>query len=108
MESRGLAPAVRSVDFSGTWSKLYKAGDVYLDMTLKPAAKVASLQGQLLTEGTRALQGEIKLLKDGAVLASTMLGADADFGLNVAQPGVYALELELGGKTLAISDIEVR
>ena len=108
MESRGLAPAVRSMDFSGTWSKLYRAGDVYLDMTLKPAAKAASLQGQLLTEGERALRGEIKLIKDGTVLASTMLGADADFGMNVAQPGLYGLELELSGETVAISDIKVR
>ncbi len=68
MGSRGLAPSVRSLAFNSAWSKLYRADDYYLDMSVQPEDQSARLQGQLLSDKSeRSLAGDIRLyFGDGA------------------------------------------
>lgn len=108
MESRGIAPSVRSAAFTGVWSKLYQAGNLYLDVTLKPGAKTASLQGQLLSEGDLSVSGKVNLFRDSNILSSVPLGHEVGFGLTIDEPGDYRLELDLGTETIGVGGIEVR
>lgn len=110
MESRGYAPAVRSISFGGNWSKLYQAGERYLDMNLKAGERSALLQGQLLGEGLEGpLSGRVTLapLEPTGATLEVAVERDGSFRLEPDTVGHYRLELALSDGAIVIDDLEL-
>jgi hypothetical protein len=107
MESRGLAPAVRSLGLHSDWSRLYQANTFYLDLMLKPKDKTSNLIGQLLSEASIPLRGEISLLQDQTLIHRIQLGRDAEFLVEVKESGIYQLSISLGDTTISVPDLSL-
>ncbi len=108
MDSRKTSLAVRQQNFTGAWSQLYKAGDFYLDLSLKPDAHKAYLQGYIVADpsqlcsiqGTTSLQGEQTQL-------STPIGLTGSFRMEVSRRGEYNLEIALPDQVIRLDSIEI-
>ena len=105
MESKGLAPKVRSFSFSDNWSRLYKAGDYVIDMSCETQGKTSSLKGQVLVEGKSELSPDavITLQAGGSgEQAQTRFDSWGQFKLELAQQGSYELSFKLPDATITI------
>ncbi len=108
MDSRKTSLAVRQQNFTGAWSQLYKAGDFYLDLSLKPDNHKTYLQGYIVADPSHlsAIQGTTRLHNEETEL-STPLGLTGSFRLEVPQPGEYSLEIALQDQVIRLDSIGV-
>lgn len=104
IESRGIAPMVRSFSFSDSWSRLYRAEDYYLDMTCKPQGRSTMLKGQLMLESTSDVQTEavVTLSSNNQEISRAQLDDWGQFRLTLEQQGSYELVLKMPCLTLMI------
>lgn len=108
MDSRSTPSGVRSAGFGSAWSKLYKAGGVYLDLSLKPEAGGAVLLGQVIAEAKLPRVRSLTLLGgEGAALATGVVNEYGGFRLELKAKGDYALEFNLGAETFKLDGLEV-
>ncbi len=75
MDSRRISLVLRQQNFTGAWSQLYKAGDFYPDLSLKPDAHKAYLQGYIVADPSQlgSIQGTTSLYNEQTQL-STPIG----------------------------------
>jgi len=108
MDSRKTSPAVRQQNFTGAWSQLYKAGDFYLDLSLKPDSHKAYLQGYIVTDTSQltAIQGSTSL-HNGQTQLSTPIGLTGSFRLEVPTTGAYCLEIALQDQVIRLDSIQI-
>ena len=102
MESRGFATGARST-FSKTWSKLFKIGPYFVDVSCTPEGNKAKLEGQVMYDHGILTEGQINL--KGTQTLRTNLDEYGHFGVFIEEPGVHTLELTLGVDHLLISDL---
>ncbi len=107
MDSR-TAPtrAVRHQNHHGIWSKLYKAGDMYLDLSLKAEARGATLVGQVIAEAQQPVALNVVLHGPDGSEASPV-NEYGIFRLNVQGKGDYTLEFDLGEEAFMVPGLEV-
>lgn len=107
MDSRTTpASAVRHQNFHGVWSKLYKAGDMYLDLSLKAEGSGATLVGQVIAEAHKPIALSVVLHGPGGSNLSPV-NEYGNFRLNVQEKGDHVLEFDLGGETFLVRGLEV-
>lgn len=109
MESRGFAPKLRSISFSGTWSKLYKTDEHILDMSCYASENGLRVQGQLLDhKGWDIMEeGQVVLKDTSAGMIWAEIGVTGDFSFEVDAPGKYQLEAVFGDTTVRISNLMI-
>lgn len=108
MDSRKTAHALRSQNFSGTWSQLYKAGDCYLDLSLRPEASGAILQGNIVAEPGRYLNMKgLVFVRKGQTDLSTSISPSGSFRLELDKSGQYGLEIVLPNQVISINKLEI-
>jgi predicted RecB family nuclease len=108
MDSRKTSLAVRHQNFTEGWSQLYKAGDFYLDLSLKPDHHKAYLQGYLVADPAQLtqVQGRTLLHNEHAQLTAA-LSLTGSFRLEVPQGGTYQLEIALQDQVIRLDRIEI-
>ncbi|MCX8089115.1 MAG: hypothetical protein N3C58_07555 [Meiothermus ruber] len=108
MDSRRISLALRQQNFTGAWSQLYKAGDFYLDLSLKPDAHKAYLQGYIVADPSQlgSIQGTTSLYNEQTQL-STPIGVTGSFRLEVPQGGEYQLEIALQHQVIRLDSIQI-
>jgi len=108
MDSRKTSLALRQQNFTGAWSQLYKAGDFYLDLSLKPATRKAYLQGRIVADPGQlpCLQGSATLHGDQTRL-SVPLEPTGSFRLEVFQVGQYSVEIALPDQVIRLEGIKI-
>ncbi|WP_337869224.1 hypothetical protein [Meiothermus sp.] len=106
MDSRSALPAVRNHSLSGSWSKLYKVDNHYLDLSLKLEGAEPLLIGKLVTAAQ--VGGSARLMAcDGGLLQEVELSASGMFRLPVPAAGVYHLEMSLGEQQFVVRSVDV-
>ncbi len=98
--------AVRHQNFQGAWSKLYKAGDMYLDLSLKAEGKGATLVGQVIAEAQKPVALNVVLHGPSGCEASPVNECGI-FRLNIQGKGDHMLEFDLGEETFMVPGLEV-
>lgn len=106
MESRGLAPGVRSLGFSQNWTRLYHAAHYIIDLSTRPEGKTFTLYGHVLpasdnripTAGSVFLTAEA----DSAVTQQAHLGHDGDFVFNLSVTGCYFISIDMDDAILVL------
>jgi len=108
MDSRSTPHlAVRKQNFSGFWSKLYKAGELYLDLTFRSEGANAVLMGQVITN-QELLSPRVVLHSPGKTsIATTKLTESGRFRFEVKEPGDHLLELGVGEETFMVQGLEI-
>lgn len=108
MDSRKTSLAVRHQNFTGAWSQLYKAGDFYLDLSLKPDGHKAYLQGYLVADPSQLTQieGTTALHNEQTQLTSP-IGLTGSFRLEVPTGGEYQLEIALQNQVIRLDSIQI-
>lgn len=105
MESRGFAKGGRTAAFAKTWSKLFQAGESFVDVSCTPEAGGAKFEGQVLfTQGEEAAETSLYLLR-GSARQPLKLKPDGTFSISVSEPGLHTLELTLSGQQYLIDDL---
>ncbi len=105
MDSRNVLLAVRNQS-QGSWSKLYKVDNHYLDLSLKLEGANALLIGKLVT--ATQTEGSARLMAcDGGLLQEVELSASGMFRLPVPMAGVYHLEMSLGEQQFVVRSVDV-
>lgn len=109
MESRGLAPQLRSVAISDSWSKLYRTDAHMVDMSFQADQGRMMLQGQLLEQnGWDVLEaGHIVLRDQHAGMIWSELSETGEFYFDVDEPGDYQLEASFGHMTIQITELSI-
>ena len=109
METRTPKAGLRMQAFTGGWSRLYQAGDYYLDLTFKPDAKNAVLLGRLLPSSPQErLEGRVELVPvAGGDGFEAPLHASGEFRFDCNASGEHALMVDLHGTTLRVQPIEM-
>jgi hypothetical protein len=106
MDSRNAPFVVRNHSLSGTWSKLYKVDNHYLDLSLKLEGTEPLLIGKLVTP--TQTEGSARLMAcDGGLLQEVELSASGMFRLPVPTAGVYHLEMSLGEQQYVVRSVDV-
>ena len=109
LESRGLAPQVRSAAFSDIWSRLYQAEEYVLDLSCQAEGKLSRLQGQVMMDASNSSPvGQVTLLNAQGEVSSARLDSFGQFQLNVSEPGDFRLRVETPNRTFAVSDLNVK
>ena len=104
MDSLETKSSVRSQAFSAGWSRLYQAGEYYVDLSLRLEGAHAVLMGHILPPvGACDLEGRVRLSHARGETVSE-LGRAGNFRLEVARGNLSGLEVDLGLETLSISD----
>ncbi|GEM85244.1 hypothetical protein [Meiothermus hypogaeus] len=108
MDSRKTSLAVRHQNFTGAWSQLYKAGDFYLDLSLKPDNHKAYLQGYIVADPSQLaqIQGSTALHNEQTQLTAP-ISLTGSFRLEVPQGGKYHLEIALQNQVIRLEHIEI-
>jgi len=106
MDSRKTSHAIRSQNFSGAWSQLYKAGNFYLDLSLKPQNDGAILQGHIVAEPGQDTNGLVFVRTDQAN-QSIAISPTGSFRLALQEPGQYGLEIVLQDQVVRVGKLEV-
>lgn len=108
MDSRGARSGLRGSGLSASWSRLYKAGGVYLDLSLKSEENGAVLLGQVITESKHPRVRSLTLLGSGGTpVAASQVSDYGGFRLELKDKGDYTLEFNLGGEIFKMDDLEV-
>ncbi len=106
MDSRNVLSPVRNQGLSGSWSRLYKVDNHYLDLSLKVEGTEPILIGKLVTPTLSS--GLARLMaSDGGLLQEVELGASGMFRLPVPAMGVYNLEMSLGAQQFVVRSVDV-
>ncbi len=98
--------AVRHQNFQGAWSRLYKAGDLYLDLSLRVEGQGATLVGQVIAEAQKPVALNVVLHGPSGSEASPV----NDYGifrLNIREKGDHVLEFDLGDEAFMVPGLEV-
>lgn len=98
--------ALRQQSFRGGWSKLYKAGDLYLDLTLKTEGSKVVLVGQAIAEAQKPVALNVVLHGPSGCEASPV-NEYGIFRLNIQEKGSHMLEFDLGEETFMVPGLEV-
>jgi len=107
MDSRTtLTSSVRHQNFHGVWSKLYKAGEMYLDLSLKAGGRDAALVGQVIAEAHKPVALSVVLHGPGGSNFSPV-NEYGNFRLNVQEKGDHVLEFDLDKETFVVRGLEV-
>lgn len=107
MDSRTtLASAVRHQNIPGAWSKLYKAGDMYLDLSLKVEGRGAMLVGQVIAEAHKPVAMSV-VLQGPSRRSTSIVNEYGTFRLSVQEKGDHVLEFDLGEETFIVPGLEV-
>jgi hypothetical protein len=109
MDSRHTQNGLRSQTLSGEWTRLYRVGPYYLDLTLKSEGPSAVLLGQFLQETSDSSmpKGMATLHLQGQTLVSAPIGVMGEFRLPVSQRGPYQLMIGLPQQTITVSPLEI-
>jgi hypothetical protein len=109
METRDSNVGLRTQAFAGGWSRLYQAGDYYLDLSFKAEPKNAVLIGRLLPSTPQErLEGRVELRPvTGGEGLETPLEASGEFRFECNASGEHALMVDLQGTTLRVQPIEM-
>ncbi len=110
MESRGLAPQVRSFHFTDLWSRLYKTEDYFLDITCKPDGDVSQLTGQVMLSSGLEPQEEafIVLYKQDKEIAQSGLDAFGQFRLNIEEHGLFDLQVRFPRAQITVPQLSIQ
>lgn len=110
MESRGLAPQVRSFHFTDLWSRLYKTEDYFLDITCKPEGEVSQLSGQImLSTGLEPNQeAHIVLYQNNSQVAQSGLDSFGQFKLDVNKHGTFDLEVKFADARITVPQLTIQ
>ncbi len=107
MDSRANMLAVRSQKITGSWSKLFKMGDYYLDLSLKASDNKAILMGKVVSPGG-ACEGRVSLMgESGEARGQALLSSSGMFNLAIEQVGMYNLEMAIGQQQFVIRPVDV-
>lgn len=108
MDSRKTLVAVRGQNFTGSWSQLYKAGDLYLDLSLRNNGIESVLMGHLVTDASSPVAplSKARLTSEKNQTYMSDINSTGSFRLP-AQRGLYRLELELQGVGITIDRLEI-
>ncbi|GIW33683.1 hypothetical protein [Meiothermus sp.] len=107
MDSRNTpTSAVRHQPFHSAWSRLYKAGDMYLDLSLRPEGRDAVLVGQVIAEAHKPVTLSVVLHGPGGSNRS-LVNEYGTFRLSVQEKGDHVLEFDLGEETFWVRGLEV-
>lgn len=108
MDSRKTLVSVRNQNLSGSWSQLYKAGDLYLDLSLRSNGLESVLMGHLVTDGVLPIPAHstARLTSETNQLYASDISSTGSFRLP-AQRGLYRLELNLEGLDITVDRLEV-
>ena len=109
MESRGLAPHVRSFHFTDLWSRLYKTEEYFLDITCKPEGEVSQLSGQImLSSGLEPNQNaQVVLYHNDHEIAQAALDGFGQFKLNVTKHGSFDLEVKFQEARITVPQLTI-
>lgn len=101
---------VRSSHFKQAWSRLFSAGDYFIDLAFEMKPEIGELRGQvLLPSNTSPIgKGKVKLAQNEQVLAEASLDASGTFVLGLKQIGEHQLFIELKNTLLTIPTMEFR
>lgn len=107
MDSRNMASAaVRHQNFQGAWSKLYKAGDLYLDLSLKVDGKGTVLVGQVIAEAQKPVALHVTL-HGPSQSSSSPVNEYGNFRMSILEKGDHLLEFDLGEESFVVRGLEV-
>lgn len=107
MDSRNTpTSAVRHQPIYSTWSKLYKAGDMYLDLSLKADGKATFLVGQVIAEAHQPVALSV-VLQGPSKRNTSAVNEYGTFRLIVPEKGDHVLEFDLGEETFLVRGLEV-
>lgn len=110
MDSRLKMLSIRSQRVTGSWSKLFKVGEHYLDLSLKAqdTQSKARLLGKVVSPAGIGA-GQVTLLgENGETQAEASLSLSGMFNLTVEQVGTYDLEMVIGQHQFVIRPIDVQ
>ncbi len=109
METLNSSLGLRTQAFTGGWSRLYQAGDYYLDLSFKPDVKNAVLTGRLLPSTPQErLEGRVELRPvTGGDGVETPLEESGVFRFECSLSGKQALMVDLQGVMLRVEPIEL-
>ena len=86
----------------------YKAGDYFIDISLKLMAEAALLAGQLLSgSGEISETGVVMLSQEGKELTKVLLNPTGDFTVTVGTPGFYTLQVEFEHAAVTLRGLSV-
>lgn len=108
MDSRKTLVSVRNQNLSGSWSQLYKAGDLYLDLSLRSNGLESVLMGHLVADAAAAIPSHAtaRLTSEKNESYASDISPTGSFRLP-AQRGLYRLELSLDGLNITVDRLEV-
>ena len=107
LESRGLAPQLRSAPFNAMWSRLYQAENYVLDLSCKAQGRHSSLQGHLMLDSSPDIpSGTVTLLCADEELGRATLDAFGQFQLNIDKPGKFQLRVD-SQESFDVTDLRV-
>jgi hypothetical protein len=109
METRSPNVGLRTQAFTGGWSRLYQAGDYYLDLSFKPEVKNAVLMGRLLPSAPQErLEGRVELRPiAGGEGIETSLESSGVFRFECNVSGEQALMVDMQGTILRVEPLEM-
>lgn len=107
MDSRSTQTStVRHQPSHSAWSKPYKAGDMYLDLSLKADGNGAVLVGQVIAEAYQPVVQSVVLQGPGSRSTSSV-NEYGIFRLNIQKKGDYVLTFDMGEETFMVRGLEV-
>ena len=108
LESRGLAPQLRSTAFSAMWSRLYQADDYVLDISCRAQGRHSSLQGHVMRDsGLDLSSGQVTLIHRQEELSSATLDAFGQFQMDINVPGRFELRVDMADRSFDVSDLRI-
>lgn len=107
MDSRNMpGAAVRHHNFQCAWSQLYKAGDLYLDLSLKVDEKGTILVGQVIAEAQNPVALHVTL-HGPSQSSSSPVNEYGNFRVSIVEKGDHLLEFELGEESFVVRRLEM-
>jgi hypothetical protein len=104
-----LTPSdVRSSHFKQAWSRLFSAGDYFIDLAFEMKPEFGELRGQVLLPSASqpVNEGKIRLSCKNQTVAESNLDASGTFLLNLRQTGEHQLTVKLKKTLLNIQSVE--
>jgi hypothetical protein len=108
MESRGLAPHVRSGGFSESWSRLYRTDDYFIDITWQQEGHGGVIRGQVLSADGKdvMLDGQVALQDTaGQKTVTTYLDGLGQFHFQLRSPLPQQLAVTIDHQQMVIDSV---
>ena len=107
MDSQATGSSVRSQAFSTGWSRLYHAGEYYLDLSLKQVGDRSVVMGYVLPPvGEHQVEGRVRIVHLAGETGS-VIGAAGDFRLEMNRCALHGLEVQLPTVLLSVGDLSI-